>query len=461
MAPPRRPSARLPETPNPLLVAPGRPHANAILGAPPTTFERGVVLEVDARRHSYRVSLNSGRTATMGRIRASPGDTGLLEPGTNVVVSNALGEPYIFGILPLGTAHTDAGPTLSGLDGHGGADPALDRGLTASARDPGAPTDLLPGDAALRGPDGASVAALRGRVAQLQGGPLARVQAFGDGDRVHITAGELRTSTWVGESAYTNEGGHTNYRWRGGTDQTTQTGPDEGRYTVALDVGSEGDVIRLELTNREGQALFRLHVDAQGHVELFAAGGIAQTGGDGPGAVHETAHHGSGAHEITGDRSERVGGLRKDEIGGAWHAAAGSLIEVVSGTDLVLTGVGSASLRSGGETLLTATALAKVAGRGVTIDPRLESFLIDTALPDRIVLGTGASSHGTKYEELVTILSAIISRLNALSASVAGHRHDVVTSPSPMALPDPSLAAYASSFTVRFEPAKALVVKLR
>jgi hypothetical protein len=265
----------------------------------------------------------------------------------------------------------------------------------------------------------------------------------------------------VGESEYTNHGGRTNFRWRGGTDQTTQTGPDEGRYTVALDVGSEGDVIRLELTNREGQALFRLHVDALGRAELFAAGGFSHVGGDSPGAVHETAHHGSGTHEVTGDRAERVGGTRKDTIGSAWQATAGSLVELVAGTDLVLTGVNAASLRSGGEALVSAATLARIAGRGVTVDPRLGTFLIDTTVPDRIVLGAGAISHGTKYEELAGLLTALLAKVNALSASVAAHRHDVVTTPSMMATPDPSLAPHATPFLLDFSLARALVVKLR
>lgn len=459
--PPRRPSARLPQHPDPTVTPPGRPDANPVLAPPHPAFERGVVLEVDARRHSYRVALNSGRVISMGRLRASPGDTALLEHGTNVLVSTALGEPYILGILPLGTAHTDEGPTLSGLDGHGGGDPALDRGLTASARDPDAPTDLLPGDAAIRSPDGAHVGALRGQVAQVHGGPLASIRAFGDGDRVTVTAGELRTSTWVGESAYTNEGGRTNFRWRGGTDQSTQTGPDEGRYTVALDVGAEGDVIRLELTNREGQALFRLHVDAHGRAELFAAGGFAHVGGDGPGAVHETAHHGDSAHEVTGDRADHVGGSRKDVVSGAWQTVVGALAEIIAGSDLSLTGVSSATLRSGGDVLVSAGDGAKVAGRGVTVDPRLAEFLVDTAIPDKVVLGTGATSHGVKYEELVVILAAIVSRLNALSAAVASHAHELVTMPTPRAVPAPQLAGFGAPFTVNLTPAKALVVKLR
>lgn len=460
MPPPRRPSSRLPPNVDPVVPVPGRPDANPVFGQPGVTFERGTILEVDARRHSYRVSMPSGRVISMGRVLSSPGDTALLTAGTNVIVSNAVGEFYIFGILPLGTRHTDEGPTLTGLEGHGAQDPVLDRGLPASARDPGAPTDLLPGDAALRGPDGAAVGALRGKVALLQGGPLARVQAFGDEDRVSITAGELKVSTWVGESAYTNEEGRTNFRWRGGTDQLTQTGPDEGRYTVALDVGCEGDVIRLELTNREGQALFRLHVDAHGRAELFAAGGFAHVGGDGPGAVHETAHHGSSGHEVTGDRTDQVGGNREDTTGAAWRSTVGSVVELVAGADLSLTGVNSASLRSAGPVLVSGADLALITGDGVTVDPRLSEFLVDTALPDSIRMGTGATSHGVKYEELVALITVLLAKVNALSASFATHDHEVVSSPTPRAIQNPQLLPFGVPLVLDLLSVRSRVLRL-
>lgn len=461
--PPRKPPPRFPPPSDPLITRPGHPSVNPVFAPGVNTFERGTILEVDARRHSYRVAVSSGRVISMGRIRSSPGDTALLERGTNVVVSMALGEPYIFGILPLGVAHTDDGPTLSGLDGHGGTDPALDRHLTASARDPGAPSDMLPGDAGLRGPDGASVAAMKGKVAQMMGGPLARIQAFGDGDKVAIRTGEFELNSWVAEVKHTNEGGATNYSWRSGVDQLTQTGADEGRYTVHLDVGSVGDVIKLEVTNRDRQALFRFHVDSHGRVELFAAGGFAHMGGDGPGAIHETAHHGDAAHEITGDSSQIVGGSRKDMTGGSWISQAGGLIELLAGTDLSLTGTSSATLQSGGETLVSGTDKTTIAGRGVIVNPRLAEFRVESALPDKIVLGTGATSHATKYEELVILLTTILGKLNALSAAVAAHVHPPAPptppgSPVPMS---PALAGFAAPLVVNFPLARAQTVIIR
>lgn len=461
MTPPRRPSERLPPVSDPLVAPVGRPSANPAMGAPVPLYERGIILEVDARRHSYRVVMSSGRQVSMGRIRTSPGDTALLEQGTNVAVFMGFGEPYIWGILPMGTAHSDEGPTLTGVDGHGGADSVLDRGLTASARDPNMPTDLLPGDAAIQGPDGASVSALRGKVAQLQGGPLARVQAFGDGDRVSIVAGELHTTTWMGESAYTNNEGQTNFRWRGGTDQLTQTGADESRYTIALDVGSVGDVIRLELTNREGQALFRFHVDAHGHAELFSAGGFSHVGGDSAAAIHESAHHGSATHEVTGDRAEHVVGTRKDTIGGSWQTTTGASIEILAGTDLSLSGVNSAVLRSGGELTLSAANLARLIGTNVTLDPRLGEFLVETSLDDKITLGRGATSHGVMYEPLERVLTQILNRLNSLASAFASHGHPVVLTPTPTAQVNPAASGYVTPLQIEMAPMKAKVVRLR
>ena len=421
--PPR--SQVVPTTPNALVEAPGHPMASPPFarGGEGTGFERGTVVEVDARRHSYRVQLNSGRMISMTRLRMTRGDSALLETSDPVLVCFALGVPYIVGVLPLELEHSDDGPSLMGQDGQGGEDPAFDRHLPVTGRDPRAPTDLMPGDHAMSGPDGATVAALRGSVALLSGGPMARVTAHGDGDHVAITAGTLREDTWMGFREVRNDGGRTSFVWRGGTDQLTQTGADEGRYTIALDVGYTGDVINLELTNREGQSLFRLHVDAQGRAELYAAGGFSQVNGSGPGSVHETAHHGSAVHEVTGDHAHHVRGRNDLSAEQAITLKSANLIEVVAGSEVAVLGVAKARFMSGGDLLVLAADKLHLNGAGVVIEPGLNDMQINATLPGSVKIGAAPDATGVRYEQLVAQFQNLMSEFNSLRALVASHVH--------------------------------------
>lgn len=458
MPPPNRPSSRLSQPRDPLVADP----QGSTFASQPEHFERGTVLEVDARRHAYRVVVGSGRAVSMGRLLTNPGDTSLLQTGDVVLVFYGLGVPYILGVLPPGSEHADSPESLSGVEGMGSADPALDRGLPVSARSPRAPADLLPGDAALLGPDGASLAALRGRVAQLSGGPFAQVQAFGDTDKVRILAGEIIQETWMGRSETVNEGGKTSFRWRGGSDQLTQTGADEGRYTIALDVGHSGNVLNLEITNREGQALFRLHVDPQGHAELFAAGGFSQTHGNEPGATQESAHHGNAVHTVTGRRQHEIGQDEKIEVGRHWSLKAGGLVEVVSGSRVSLIGSEGAALQGGGEVQVRGGDKVTVQGAGIELDPLLDKLNVKTALPDAILLGSNPSNHVTLYEPLLSAVQTLTADFNALRAAFAMHTHPVISIPGGSAAgPNPLLSSYATPRTYPWARCASVVVKAK
>lgn len=439
---------------DPLTPHPGVLENNAAGAHGSNHWERGVVLEVDARRHSYRVHLDSGRTLSMGRLKTSPGDVGLLEVRTPVLVFFGLPVPYIWAILPLDAEHSDSGPTVSDESGQGGADPVLDRHLNASSRNPNDPTDLLPGDQTLQGPDGARVGALRGRIAQLYGGPLACIEAFGDGDRLRARCGEFYMSTWMGYSEYTNVNGKPAYKWRGGFDQMTQTGPSEQRFPISLDISEAVDGLKLEMKNTEGQAVFRLHVDTNGHGELFFAGGLAQTHGNRPGAMHATEHHGDEDHGVTGDSVRRVGGASRHTIEREWRVTSGSLTEIISGGAMNFTSVDDASFQTAGEMLLAAAKALHVVGDGVRFEPLTKPFEVATSLPDGVSLGMGAVSHGAKAEELTAVLTTILAALNSLRATFATHVH-------PGAALNPTYGSFTAPISVDMASFRSLVLRLR
>ena len=428
------------------------------IAAPPGGLERGTILHVDARRHSYRVQLNSGRILVMGRFRRDRHDSTLLLQGDNVAVSFALGVPYIIAVLPLETLLADdgVGDSLTGAEDHGSRDAVLDAGHSVNGRNPTDPTDILPGDALLRAPDGATVAALRGQHAMLRGGPLAAVEAFGRGDLVKIIAGLLETFTWMGYSKVINENGKTSFIWRGGADQLTQTGPDEECFTLRLDLGHTGDLCRFEVTDREGRAVFRLHVSPRGHLEIFAADGATYTHGNAASSSFDTTHHGHARQEITQDLTVHVGGqyVVRSERGAQLGTA--TLLELIAGTQLNAIATDTFSAQSGGQMLLSAASALSLRGAGITLTPTAGTTLsLNTSTPGGVVCGTGATNSGVLFEPLQTELERLSNQVNTLSRAFALHAHSV-SAPT-----IPTNASYAVPTIYNWPSARASVLRLR
>lgn len=453
------------------------------MGAAQNVLERGTVISIDAQRQTHRVRTNSGRTMVMSRLRSHPGDIIVLPVGTPVVVSFALGLPYIIGVLPPESAATseELPTTITDVEGHGGNDPLLGRNLGASSRGANEPRDVVPGDFVGVGPDGASVAALHGKVAQIKGSALAKVQAFGDNDLVQIVAGIMRVLTWMGESRIVNEAGKTSFIWRGGTDQLTQTGHDEERYTIKLDVGHTGNMINLEVCNRDQQALFRFHVDPAGKLEIFAAGGIEQHGGTTDGQVHPRhttgsveevvtgdteqtiagdvalTHEGNHRHEVSGVANELIGQDKSVQVGrnlsikvsgDAADLVVGSRTSSTGGdvTDEVLTpgkfhavktNAGPWSLNTLGGPVSIDAAVGPVTVTGGAVAVAASTSFALNAPPDAIGLGTGAAFGSVRWEALNSALQVLVGRINTLNALVATHNHGGLPSPLLGMLTDP------------------------
>lgn len=391
-------------------------------------------MSCDADGHVYRVAIGGGIVA-MPRLRAFPGDLGLIPNGTPVRVDHSLGEPYIDGILPPEGRRTEGRreESVTGVSGYGGQDPNLARSLGATARAGDEPNDLLPGDTAVRGPGGGTLALGHGPLAMLGAGPLAQLRMFGGDDHVQLIAGVLSVLTWMGEAKITNDNGKTSFTWRGGSDQLTQTGPDESRYTIHLDVGHLGDLVNFEITTPRGQTLFRWHVSAEGRLEVFAAGGIDQTDGGSVAPVR-----------VAGDRETQVVGRDTTRVGGAASAVfEGGRRTEVSGNDTLAVGQDRSTtvLRDdrvtvagrGGYTYGSALDVTVTAGDqtyrtragGYTVDATGGGIRLKTTIADGVKLGRNPRFHAVNYEELRAQFEALLTDYNGLKALVAGHVHGV------------------------------------
>jgi hypothetical protein len=410
-------------------------------------LERGTVISVDAGNHVYYVALNSGRAMHMSRIRSHPGDMVLLPIRTQVIVTWALGLPYIMGVLPSEVAAdtTETPQAITDVPGHGGQDPVLQRNMGAVARAPTEPNDILPGDYNGMSPDGAAVSALHGKVAQLRGGPMAKVQAFGETDRVKIVTGIFDFISWMGEAKIINNGGKTSYVWRGGTDQITQTGPDEEKYTIWLDVGHTGDVILLQVKNRQKQVVFRFHVSASGACEIFAAGGMNQHGGGAASDVNPTRIHGSRETEVAGASVERVSGnsthtcegthrrnISGDDnrnIGGGQsiYVTSDHQLQVSGNSDETIAGTKTVTGIEGitHEVLADGTYAVNTQLGNIVFTTAAGKFQVRSAVPGSIELGIDPTSHVVKFEELQSVMMSFKAQLDLMFQMIRNHTHAI------------------------------------
>lgn len=449
--------------------------------------ERGFVLSCDAARDVYRVQTNSGRVIVVPRIRSSLGDHDRIPNGTPVRIDFSLGAPYIDGILPPETRQTafDSPANVTDTVGHGGEDPILNRNMLVGGRAAGEPNDILPGDFVRASSDGAVIGALHGKVALLRGSPLAQVRAHGENDNLEIISGTYRHITWMGESRIVNDQGKTSFIWRGGSDQLTQTGADEERYTLRLDLGHTGDVADFRVTTPEGSDLFHFHVSPEGRLSIFAQGGIDMAGG-GRGQ-HPQRLQGDQLTEIDGTRTLRVTGAATTQLQNNHEFSVGENLTISTGRnystrvngdrDLSVGGLSTTTIvgntvifvsegnhdllvQRGNATFTTTQGHFQFLGfvGNMDIDLRQGQHLVRTRIADSIKLGEGAQSHATKFEELAQELHRLIADYNAFKAGVSLHVHPI---PGPSTGPSPTLGAQASAFVPNFTPARSTHVQLR
>lgn len=457
--------------------------------------ERGLIFDVDATRHAYEVVTNSGRRLTgVGRFRRSPSDVELLPLHTPVVIDWSIGQPYISHILPAEVAegNPDESDRVTETRDHGGDDPLLNRNMQANFRAPEEPRDLLPGDHVTRGPDGAMLAAMHGKLAVVRGSPLAQLRMFGNDDHVELIAGTLRQVTWMGESKIESKDGKTSFIWRGGSDQSTHNGPDEDHYTIRLDVGDSGGVFNFEVTTPQGQPLFRFHVSEQGRLTINARGGtIHGIGGE------DTSHnvrqvHGNETDEITGSLSTRIRGDVTLDVDGSRDVVIGDdqqtrigrdrHVYVGENDDLVVVGVHRRNIK-GNDTLAILEGNKRTELRqgnynvdlvrgnaGFTLAAgnfetevragqwrvRAPSGAATIASPD-IKLGALAgrtpTDHATKFEDLERELQRMNADLNTMRIQLLGHGHPSFGAPSPQ-------LSGLIPFTLVLTPARSLTVTL-
>lgn len=275
----------------------------------------GVIKKVNKETHSYEVTVIGGEAplSAVPRMMSAPGDARLLPVGCRVAISYDFGQPVIVGCLPytVGRDKNRTDITITGETVTGGASDLESAEAGGNYRPPHMPNDLGPGDEGIVSPDGNFIGALQGGVNVMKSN-MAEVRTHMINDLLELLCRNYRLHTDMGTSEIKNDAGRVSWTFRGGADQGTQTGSDQENWSIRMDLGAEGDLFNFELTKPDGGSLFKLHVDSDGKLEVFAKDGLDEFSG----ADKVTKILANREITVKGDDQQTIGGSQEKTITG-------------------------------------------------------------------------------------------------------------------------------------------------
>lgn len=276
-------------------------------------WDTATITGYSAATQAYQVrGQRTGLLQDVPRLARGPGDAKILPPNTIVAIHDELGYWVIDGVLkfaPL-SGVTFTNPQISEIRGIGGESPAqATPHNAASSRGSSDPLDMLQGDDVTVGPLGNMMGVLQGGMNVMKSSPVAQIRTHALQDLVEIISASYRHITSMGDLRIQNDAGKTSLVWRAGTEQQSQD------WTVRLDVGATGDLFNFEVTTPSGNTLARIHITADGKLELLGVSGVDVTTG------------------AKGTRREDVAGDQVTNVLGAWELSVnGDAVNVFSGS---------------------------------------------------------------------------------------------------------------------------------
>lgn len=269
-----------------------------------------------------------GSPITVPRKVDNPMTMSVLEVGTVVVLDTLSGITFIDGVLMRGNRDTVENGTTPVTHMSANGETSRPNGTSAASsagyfRYPGMPDDLVEGDWAHVTPDGNYIAALR-KESRLFGSPMAQIRAVSGQDLLQSICAQLELWNSMGYLTMKNDGGLGKLQFKCAVDQMTQFGGTEEQWTFHLDIGAEGDMFNLRVTEPGGKTLSQIHLSADGRVEILGINGVTITNaGNAP------------RFEIDGgDVIKKVSGSKKEEVAGTVNFSSGSTrTSKISGDD--------------------------------------------------------------------------------------------------------------------------------
>lgn len=414
-------------------------------------YEYGTVTDYSCDTYTANViGQRSGPMTGVPQLRTSPGEVSPLENGTQVLVSHEYGEPLILGVITRLSKQAASSPkhTATGIGGYGGQ--GEDKNLrqdTGNYRGPTEPDDLMPGDWSRMSRDGNGVAICTGGVNTMRSGDMCQVRTHNQNDLVEIISRNYRQVTDMGESKITNNGGKINLRFRGGSDQLTESGPDEENYSIKLDLGSEGDMFNFELTAPQGQVLFKFHVSADGKCEIYGIDGVSINSGNQNGGTSVEECTGNKIRSIQGNQTTTVVGSCNQDIGGDNNTVVSGDHVLNTANDIRNTAVRDVGLSAGRAVYVSAT--GGLTGDAMVFDIGSGDWVVNiggaTSLQPNSGFKMTTTGGDTAFESLTGDFT-FNTGLGAFASKGISAKFDTRTIPDSVVLGGNTLAAHVVKF---------------
>lgn len=183
------------------------------------------------------------------------------------------------------------------------------------------PSGLMSGDWCRMGNLGQHVGIFDGGVATLCGSKWAQVKAVGGqgADTLSLYGRRTNIFTDFGNVIFGSESGKSFVELLGGTDQTLESGVDRQNWTIRAAIGKGDGFANFAILDRDGEAIYKTVIEADGTVQKTTAGSGAQVFGGDQSAVYEktftrVVQSGDDTLSVAGNRIESYEGNQETTV---------------------------------------------------------------------------------------------------------------------------------------------------
>ena len=183
------------------------------------------------------------------------------------------------------------------------------------------PSGLMSGDWCHMGNLGQHVGIFDGGVATLCGSKWAQVKAVGGhgADTLSLYGRRTNLFTDFGNVIFGSESGKSFVEFLGGTDQTLESGVDRQNWTIRAAIGKGEGFANFAILDRDGEAIYKTVIEADGTMQKTTAGSGAQVFGGDQSVVYEktftrVVQSGDDTLSVAGNRIESYEGNQETTV---------------------------------------------------------------------------------------------------------------------------------------------------
>jgi hypothetical protein len=175
------------------------------------------------------------------------------------------GNPFYYGIVqsdlsPQDGFNSKSGELFGGLDQVYKKNEDSNYSFSGNSYD-----DVMPGDKYWATKDGNAIGVLEGGISLFKASELCQIIGIRYDDLLRIVSRNYEHFTDFGNITCKNENGNTSYVIEG---SASAKDVKAGRYSLRVELGSAGDLIKLQVRDGEGSEISKFHMKSDGNIEL-------------------------------------------------------------------------------------------------------------------------------------------------------------------------------------------------